>query len=268
MPMLATRVLHRVIAILVLTPIIVLIAPTAHAVGPCPLFGAHRGTEWPTPYTEDSRGAMQAAAADPGVYHRENDVYVTSDGVGVMNHDATWDRTMEKEAVVIRDHTLAWTLANIRLEDGSVPLTVQEYINSIAQTRKPSYIHIKVDAAVPDVARRLRAAQVQKWTRVIAQSPTILRHFHRLASGYHMAYVVPGSRAPQVSLAGEFAGRVLVWGDSPYPVTNVRAYIDAGMQVEMVANNDEMIEFSRKFNPPRVLTANVARAREIYGCPA
>ncbi|MEY3734528.1 MAG: hypothetical protein RL347_1887 [Actinomycetota bacterium] len=111
---------------------------------------AHRGGSREAP--ENSLTAFRHAVC-VGFLHLETDVRPTRDGVAVLHHDATLDRTTDGRGPV-RD--LLWRdLAHVHHSDGTTPLRLEELLEALPGT------HITVDAkeeasvlAIADAVRR------------------------------------------------------------------------------------------------------------------
>lgn len=99
---------------------------------------AHRGGAQEAP--ENSITAFQRAV-DLGFEYLETDVRPTRDGVAVLHHDATLDRTTDTRGPV-RERSWA-DLAQVRLPDGSSPLRLEELLEAAPDS------HITVDAKEP-----------------------------------------------------------------------------------------------------------------------
>jgi hypothetical protein len=234
-----------------------------------PLFGAHRGVGWdPGPHTENGGPAIRAAIRDPGVYYIEADFQGTSDGQNVMVHDESWERTSRNVDAPVNAHTLAWTKAHVRLNDGSVPMSLQQYIDAAKAARQRAYVHMKDGANLIDVAARLKAANAADIIRVTGQNAGRLGAFHALDPHYRLEYVVPGSATPLVATARSLAKRVMLFGDDPYPAAHVRAYLNGGLELELVTNNAAMDDFAKRFPAARILSSNVVRTKAALGLAA
>jgi glycerophosphoryl diester phosphodiesterase len=96
---------------------------------------AHRGGAREAP--ENSITAFQRAV-DLGFDYLETDVRPTRDGVAVLHHDATLERTTDSRGPV-RERSWA-DLARVRLADGSTPLRLEELLEAAPNA------HITVDA--------------------------------------------------------------------------------------------------------------------------
>lgn len=114
---------------------------------------AHRGGAREAP--ENSLAAFSRAAG-LGFIHLETDVRPTRDGVAVLHHDATLDRTTDGRGAV---RNLTWRdICAVRMEDGSTPLRLEELLEELP------HAHITIDAkeagsvvALVEAVRRCRA---------------------------------------------------------------------------------------------------------------
>ena len=125
---------------------------------------AHRGGAREAP--ENSITAF-LHAVDLGFTYLETDVRPTRDGVAVLHHDATLDRTTDSRGPV-RDRS--WTeLAHVRLPDGSSPLRLEELLEAAPGA------HITVDAKEPGSV----AAIADAVTRAAAHNRVCVTSFSR-----------------------------------------------------------------------------------------
>jgi glycerophosphoryl diester phosphodiesterase len=120
---------------------------------PGPIAFAHQGgaDEFP----ENTLKAFQCSAA-LGYRYMETDVHVTSDGVVVVMHDDTLDRTTDRVGTIER---LPWNVVKEARVDGTEPVPrLDEVLEAMPDTR--FNIEPKIDAAVEplvDVIRRTGA---------------------------------------------------------------------------------------------------------------
>ncbi|WP_185972590.1 glycerophosphodiester phosphodiesterase family protein, partial [Georgenia yuyongxinii] len=98
--------------------------------GPGPIAFAHRGGGREVP--ENSRAAVEHTVA-LGLGYLETDVRATSDGVAVLNHDATVDRTTDGAG---RVDQLTWAqVATLRDASGARPVRLEELLGDYAALR-------------------------------------------------------------------------------------------------------------------------------------
>lgn len=114
---------------------------------------AHRGGSAEAP---ENSGRAFAAAVDLGYRHLETDVRGTRDGVAVVHHDATLDRTTDRTG---RIGDLAWTHVRRARIAGSEPvLRLEELLEAFPEAH--FNIDLKDDAVVApalDALRRTRS---------------------------------------------------------------------------------------------------------------
>ena len=87
---------------------------------------AHRGY-WKTEGSAQNSIAALVKANDINVYGSEVDIWLSSDGVPVVNHDA--DVTLNGEKLLVQETPLA-TLRKVKLSNGETLPTVEEYLNA------------------------------------------------------------------------------------------------------------------------------------------
>lgn len=98
--------------------------------GPGPIAFAHRGGGREVP--ENSRAAVEHTVA-LGLGYLETDVRATSDGVAVLNHDATVDRTTDGAG---RVDQLTWDqVAGLRDASGARPVRLDELLGDYPALR-------------------------------------------------------------------------------------------------------------------------------------
>ena len=126
--------------------ILIMICQPACASTTPQLYGAHRGERWPNPYTQNSTLAINAAINDSNVWFIESDVRATNDNLGIMQHDA--DLTISTNCTgMVSDYSRAYLLSQCRMNDGSVPQTVEDYVTSIVSAHKHAILHVKIYTA-------------------------------------------------------------------------------------------------------------------------
>jgi glycerophosphoryl diester phosphodiesterase len=128
--------------------------------GPRPRAFAHRG--WHLGELHDLENSLSAfrRAADEGYRYIETDVHATADGVVVVNHDPTLDRTTDGRGAIAR---LTWPVVASALIGGREPVCRLD----VALEELPETffnIDVKDDSAVGPVLRTLRAHNA--WDRV------------------------------------------------------------------------------------------------------
>jgi glycerophosphoryl diester phosphodiesterase len=120
--------------------------------GPYPRAFAHRG--WHVgdlAGLENSRGAFHQAVAE-GYRYIETDVHATSDGVVVMHHDATLERTTDGRGAVAE---LPWSMVSGARVGGREPVCRLDELLEELPTALLN-IDVKADSAVEPVVATLR----------------------------------------------------------------------------------------------------------------
>ncbi len=87
---------------------------------------AHRGY-WKTEGSAQNSIAALKKANEINVYGSEVDIWLSSDGIPVVNHDA--DVTLEGEKLIVQDTPYA-TLRKVKLSNGEHLPTVEEYLDT------------------------------------------------------------------------------------------------------------------------------------------
>ncbi len=93
---------------------------------------AHRGY-WKTEGSAQNSIAALMKADSIGVYGSEVDIWISSDGTPVVNHDATV--TLEGKQLRLDETPLA-TLQQVKLSNGEQLPTVEEYLDAFEQCKK------------------------------------------------------------------------------------------------------------------------------------
>ncbi len=157
--------------------------------------GAHEGVE-------NSLAAF-AHAVDLGFRHLETDVQVTADGVVVVLHDPTLDRTTDGHGLVAAQ---SWeSLRRLRLRGAHQIVRLEELLATFPQCR--INIDLKVDAAVEPVIRVINRTASHERVCVASFSDTRIRRFRELTS--HRVCTAAGPReVAQVRLAATLGRRV------------------------------------------------------------
>lgn len=148
---------------------------------------AHRGGSLEA--CENSLSAFRRAAG-LGFTYIETDVRPTRDGVAVLHHDATLDRTTDgRGAVRVR----TWRdIQAVRLRDGSTPLRLEELLEELPDA------HLTIDAkeagAVPAIVDAVTRSAAGDRVCVASFSPARLAQLRRLLpdveSGAHPGEVL------------------------------------------------------------------------------
>ena len=157
---------------------------------------AHRGY-WDCEGSAQNSIASLQKAQELKIYGSEFDVWMTSDGVLVVNHDAT------VEGLKIEDTPFA-QLKDIRLKNGEKLPTLETYLQQGKKDRKTKLIlelkahssKEKEDRAVAAVVEMVEKAGVKKQTEYISFSLNICKELARLSPKAEVAYL-NGDLAPQ-----------------------------------------------------------------------
>lgn len=97
---------------------------------------AHRGY-WKTDGSAQNSIAALMKADSIGVYGSEVDIWLSSDGIPVVNHDA--DVTLNGEKLIVQD-TPASTLRKVKLSNGETLPTMEEYLDAFSQCKHTKLI--------------------------------------------------------------------------------------------------------------------------------
>jgi len=160
-------------------------------VGDCKIV-AHRG--WSAKAPENTLAAL-ALAAGAGADGSEFDVRLSRDGVIVLMHDRTVDRTTDG-----RGKVADLTLAQLRkLDAGSwkdsryagepVP-TLEEALKKLRGSGCMPVVEIKVEGISRRVVNAIKAAGMEKKSAVIAFSPTVVKEMRTLAPAVSCAWLL------------------------------------------------------------------------------
>ena len=157
---------------------------------------AHRG-HWNSEGSAQNSIASLQKAQELGIYGSEFDVWITSDGVLVVNHDATI------EGMKIED-TPYERLKDIRLHNGEKLPLLEAYFQQGAKDKKTKLIlelkahssKEKEDRAVAAVVKMVEKCGVKKQTEYISFSLNICKEFVRLSPKAEVAYL-NGDLTPQ-----------------------------------------------------------------------
>lgn len=97
---------------------------------------AHRGY-WKTDGSAQNSITALTKADSIRVYGSEVDIWLSSDGIPVVNHDA--DVTLNGKKLIVQD-TPAATLRKVKLSNGEPLPTVEEYLNAFSQCKHTKLI--------------------------------------------------------------------------------------------------------------------------------
>ena len=157
---------------------------------------AHRGY-WDCEGSAQNSIASLQKAQELKIYGSEFDVWMTSDGVLVVNHD---DKI---EGLKIEDTPYA-QLKDLRLKNGEKLPTLEAYLQQGKKDKrtklilelKPHSSKEKEDKAVAAIVQMVKKAGVKKQTEYISFSLNICKEFVRLSPKTEVAYL-NGDLAPQ-----------------------------------------------------------------------
>jgi glycerophosphoryl diester phosphodiesterase len=166
---------------------------------------AHRGY-WDCEGSAQNSIASLQKARELRIYGSEFDVWMTSDGVLVVNHDAT------VEGMRI-DDTPYEKLKDIRLKSGEKLPLLEEYLLEGKKDRKTKLIleikshntKDKEDRATAAIVKMVEKTGVKKQTEYIAFSLNVCKELVRLAPKTEIAYL-NGDMAPQELKALQISG--------------------------------------------------------------
>ncbi|WP_344683220.1 glycerophosphodiester phosphodiesterase family protein [Saccharopolyspora taberi] len=132
--------------------------------GPWPRAFAHRG--WHVGDLHDRENSLSAfrRAVDEGFRYIETDVHATADGVVVVNHDATLERTTDGRGAIRR---LPWRVVGSALIAGEEPVS---RLDDVLEELPDAFfnIDVKADSAVQPILKVLAAHNA--WDRVCLAS--------------------------------------------------------------------------------------------------
>jgi len=166
---------------------------------------AHRGY-WDCDGSAQNSIASLQKAQELKIYGSEFDVWLTSDGVLVVNHDATI------EGLKIEDTPYA-QLKDLSLKNGEKLPTLEAYLQQGKKDKKtklilelkPHSTKEKEDKATAAVVKMVAKAGVKKQTEYISFSLNICKEFVRLAPKAEVAYL-NGDMTPQELKALKITG--------------------------------------------------------------
>ena len=166
---------------------------------------AHRGY-WDCDGCAQNSISSLKKAQELRIYGSEFDVWMTSDGVLVVNHDPTI------EGLKIEDVPYS-QLKDIRLSNGEKLPTLEEYLQQGKKDKKTKLIlelkphssKEKEDRAVAAIVKMVQQTGVKKQTEYISFSLNICKEFVRLSPKAEVAYL-NGDLSPQELKALKITG--------------------------------------------------------------
>ena len=162
---------------------------------------AHRGF-WKTDGSAQNSIAALMKADSIRVFGSEVDVWLSSDGVPVVNHDA--DVTLNGEKLIIEDTPLA-TLRKVKLANGETLPTLEEYLDAFAQCEHVKLIiELKMHKAkerenllAKQVIDRVQQRGLQERVEYISFGIHIVQQLRKL-DPQAPVYYLNGDLSPQV----------------------------------------------------------------------
>lgn len=162
---------------------------------------AHRGY-WKTEGSAQNSIAALMKADSIGVFGSEVDVWLSSDGVPVVNHDATV--TLNGEKLTVQDTPYA-TLRKVTLSNGEALPTMEEYLDAFARCKNVKLIiEFKTHRSeeqetllVEKVINMVRQRGMQERVEYISFGVNLVRQARRLDSQAPV-YYLNGDLSPQV----------------------------------------------------------------------
>lgn len=198
---------------------------------------AHRGF-WKTAGSAQNSITALMKADSIAVYGSEVDIWLSSDGVPVVNHDA--DVTLNGEKLVVQDTPLA-TLRKVKLSNGETLPTFEEYLDAFAKCKNVKLIiefkshksKEREDILAARVMEMVAQRGLQEKVEFIAFGVNFVQQARKLApkapvyylngdlspqvlatmnlSGFDYNYSVLYNRPEWVSKAHELGQKVNVW---------------------------------------------------------
>lgn len=162
---------------------------------------AHRGY-WKTDGSAQNSITALMKADSIRVYGSEVDFWISSDGVPVVNHDATV--TLNNEKMIIQDTPLA-TLRQVKLSNGEILPTVEEYLDAFAECKhtkliiefKTHRLKEREDLLAQKVIEMVRKRGLQDRVEYISFGINFVQQVRRLEPQAHV-YYLNGDISPDV----------------------------------------------------------------------
>ena len=193
---------------------------------------AHRGYWWNNESSTENSITALRKAQELKIYGSEFDVWMTSDGVLVINHD-------DKIAGMRIEDTPYAQLKDIRLANGETLPTLEAYLKQGKKDKKtqlilelkPHSTKEKEDKAAAAVVKMVKKTGVKKQTEYISFSLNICKEFVRLSPKAEVAYL-NGDLAPHELKALNITG-------IDYPISVLRKnnyWIKEAQELNMKVN--------------------------------
>lgn len=162
---------------------------------------AHRGF-WKTDGSAQNSIASLMKADSIGVYGSEMDMWLTSDGVPVVHHDA--DAILDGEKLIIQDTPFA-TIRKARLANGEPIPTVEEYLDAFSRCKHAKLImefkthrsKEREDELAEKVINMVRKRGLEDRVEYIAFGINFVQQARKLAPN-NPVYYLNGDLSPKV----------------------------------------------------------------------
>lgn len=170
---------------------------------------AHRGY-WKTDGSAQNSITALMKADSIGVYGSEVDIWLSSDGIPVVNHDA--DVTLNGEKLIIQD-TPAATLRKVRLPNGEPLPTVEEYLDAFSRCKNVKLIiefkshrsRERENELAEKVINRVRERGMEDRVEYIAFGINFVQQARKLAPNAPV-YYLNGDLSPRVLAKMDLSG--------------------------------------------------------------
>jgi len=170
---------------------------------------AHRGY-WKTDGSAQNSIAALMKADSIRVYGSEVDIWLSSDGIPVVNHDA--DVTLDGKKLVVQDTPFA-TLRKVRLANGEPLPTAEEYLDAFAQCKHTKLIiefkshraKEREDELAEKVIEMVRARGLQEKVEYIAFAINFMQQARKLDPNAPV-YYLNGDLSPKVLATMKLSG--------------------------------------------------------------
>lgn len=239
-----------------------------------PKIVGHRGAAAVEP--ENTLRSFRRALAD-GAELLECDVHLSRDGVAVIMHDETIDRTAAdwspRRSGALAQLTRA-ELDDVVLDEGErIPnlADLLDLLEEAGEDAVPVYVEVKAVAAAEEVARQLverygdRPGTFSKSpVMVISFHPEALAAVHAAAPGIPFAYIVHEVHDSTMATVTSLHAQCLSIRLSKATAEQVRVAHDAGLVVNVwTANTDEQLRKAVEIGADTITSDDPGRALEV-----
>jgi|SRR5690554_1768592 len=227
---------------------------------------AHRGY-WKTEGSTQNSIASLKKANEINVYGSEVDIWLSSDGVPVVNHDA--DVTLDGKKLIVQDTPYA-TLRKVKLSNGEPLPTVEEYLDAFEDCKnikliiefKPHRAKESEDELARKVIDMVNDRGIQDRVEYISFSINLVQQVKRLAP-QAPNYYLNGDLTPQIlkkmGLTGLDYSRNVI-KKNPHWVSEAH---DLGLKVNVwTVNSPEDIDKMIELNVDYITTDEPLLVRE------